>query len=258
MLGIIIQARVSSTRLPKKVLKPILGATTIEREIERVKKTKFCQKIILAIPDGKKDNALEIAGKKSRVLVYRGSEHDVLDRFYQAAKKFNLEHIVRITGDCPLFDWQICDEVINFYLQNKYDYVSNVRPPTFPDGLDVEVFSFKALEKSWKNAKLKLEREHITLYIASHPEIFKIGNLKRSGKDLSALRLTLDESKDLVLIRKIYRALYKKKKYFDLDDILKLFGQRPELLKINQSIKRNEGLLKSIKNDKNYEFARKK
>ncbi len=251
MLGIIIQARVSSTRLPRKVLKPILGGTAIEREIERVKKTKFCQKIILAIPDGKKDDALENAGKQSKVLVYRGSENDVLDRFYQAAKKFHLEHIVRITGDCPLFDWQICDEIIDFYLKNKLDYASNVRPPTFPDGLDVEILSFWALEKCWKNAKLKAEREHVTPYIANHPRIFKIGNLVRNGKDLSALRLTLDEPKDLVLIRKIYGALYKKKKFFTLEDILKLFQQKPELLRINQSIGRNEGFLKSLQCDTN-------
>ena len=250
MLGIIIQARVGSARLPKKVLKPILGKTAIEREIERIKKTRSCQKIVLAIPDGKKDDILEKIGKKARVLVYRGSENDVLDRFYHAAKIFGLKDIVRITGDCPLFDWQICDEAIGFYLQNKYDYVSNVQPPTFPDGLDVEVFSFKALENAFQNAKLKSEREHVTSYIDSRPEIFKIGNVKRKGNDLSDLRLTLDEPKDLFLIRKIYGALYKKKKYFVLDDILKLFGQRPELLKINQGIQRNEGFLKSLKEDK--------
>lgn len=258
MIGIIIQARVGSTRLSKKVLKPIFGKTSIEREIERVKKVKLVQKIILAIPDSKKDDTLEKIGKKAGILVYRGSENDVLDRFYQSAKKFNLTDIVRITGDCPLFDWQICDEVISFYLQNKYDYVSNVRPPTFPDGLDIEVFSFKALERMYQNSKLKSEREHVTLHITNHPEIFKIGNLIRNGNDLSGLRLTLDEPKDLILIRKIFCALYKKKKFFVLNDILKLFGEKPELLEINKSIKRNEGLAKSLKQDKIYESSRKK
>ncbi len=249
MIGIIIQARVNSSRLPKKVLKPILGKTAIEREIERVKKVKLAQKIILAIPNGRKDNILEKIGKQAKVLVYRGSEDDVLDRFYQTAKFFGLTDIVRITGDCPLFDWQICDEVINFYLQNKFDYVSNVRPPTFPDGLDIEIFSFKALEKAWESAKLKSEREHVTPYIANHPEFFKIGNLIRNGNDLSELRLTLDEPKDLILIRNTYKTLYKKKRYFVLEDILKVFQERPEFLKINQKIKRNEGLLKSLRID---------
>ncbi len=246
MLGIIIQARVNSSRLPKKVLKLILAKTAIEREIERVKKVKLAQKIILAIPNTKKDDILEKIGKQARVLVYRGLEDDVLDRFYQAAKNFGLKDIVRITGDCPLFDWQICEEVISFYLENKFDYVSNVRPPTFPDGLDVEVFSFKALEKAWEEAKLKSEREHVTVYIASHPEIFKIGNLVRNGNDLSGLRLTLDESKDLIFIRKIFGALYKKKKYFVLEDILNFLKEKPELLKINKNIQRNEGLAKSL------------
>lgn len=258
MIGIIIQARVGSTRLSKKVLKPILGKTAIEREIERVKKSTLCQKIILAIPDGKKDDVLEMIGKQARILVYRGSEDDVLDRFYKASKKFNLTDIVRLTGDCPLFDWQICDEVIDFYLQNKYDFVSNVRPSTFPDGLDVEIFSFKTLERVWQNAKLKSEREHVTPYIANHQEIFKIGNLIRNGNDLSGIRLTLDEPKDLILIRKVYGFLYKKKKNFVLDDILKLFQQKPELLRMNQNIQRNEGLLKSLKQDKIYESSRKK
>ncbi|MEK7103910.1 MAG: glycosyltransferase family protein [Patescibacteria group bacterium] len=249
MIGVIVQARVNSSRLPKKVLKPILGKTAIEREIERVKKVKLAQNIILAIPDGKKDDALEKIAKQAKILVFRGSESDVLGRFYQAAKAFQLKDVIRITGDCPLFDWQICDEVISFYLQNKFDYVSNVRPPTFPDGLDIEIFSFKALEKAWQDAKLKSEREHVTPYIANHPEVFKIGNLIRNGNDLSGLRLTLDEPKDLILIRKIYKDLYKKKKYFVLDDILKFLGQNPELLRINQNIQRNEGLAKSLKYD---------
>lgn len=249
MIGIIIQARVGSTRLPKKVLKPILGKPAIEREIERVKKIKLAQKIILAIPKGKNDNVLEKIGKKSKVLVFRGSLDDVLDRYYQAAKVFELNTIVRLTGDCPLIDWQIADEVISFYLQNKFDYVSNVRPPTFPDGMDVEVFSFKALEKSWQLAQLKSEREHITSFIANHPKMFKIGNLVRNGNDLSFLRLTLDEPKDLILIRKVYIALYKKKKDFGLEDILKVFMENPNFVKINQAIKRNEGFLKSLRED---------
>jgi spore coat polysaccharide biosynthesis protein SpsF (cytidylyltransferase family) len=249
MIGAIIQARINSTRLPKKALKSILGKTSIEREIERIKKSALCQKIILAIPSDKKNDILEKIAKQAKILVFRGSEDDVLDRFYQAAKAFQLKDVVRLTGDCPLFDWQVCDEVISFYLDNKFDYVSNVRPPTFPDGLDVEIFSFKALEKMWQDAKLKSEREHVTPYIANHPEIFKIGNLVRNGNDLSTLRLTLDEPKDLILIRKIYGALYKKKRFFNLEDILKFLSCNPKLLKINKKIQRNEGLTKSLKED---------
>jgi len=249
MIGAIIQARVGSSRLPKKVLKSILGVSAIEREIERIKKSTLCQKIILAIPANKSNDTLKKIAKKNGILVFQGSEDDVLSRFYQAAKMFGLKDVVRLTGDCPLFDWGVCDEVISFYLKNKFDYVSNVRPPTFPDGLDVEVFSFRALERAYKDAQLKSEKEHVTLYIANHPEIFKIGNLIRNGDDLSKIRLTLDEKKDLVLIRKVYGALYKKNKNFVLRDMLKLFEKKPELLKINKNIKRNEGSIKSLQED---------
>ncbi|MFH0739971.1 MAG: glycosyltransferase family protein [bacterium] len=249
MIGIIIQARMGSKRLLGKMTKKILGKTVLEHVIFRLKKIKTPAEIILATTINKKDGILEEIAKQNKIKVFRGSEDDVLDRYYQAAKKFGLDPIVRITADCPVLDWQVCDEVIDFYLQNKFDYVSNVRPPTFPDGLDVEVFSFGALEKTWENAKLNSEREHVTPYIASHPEIFKVGNLVRNGKDLSSLRLTLDEKEDLVLLRKIYNALYKKKKYFVLSDILKFLEQKPELLKINKKIKRNEGLAKSLKYD---------
>jgi spore coat polysaccharide biosynthesis protein SpsF len=258
MIGIIIQARMGSTRLPGKMAKKILGQTILEHVIFRLRKIKVPAIIILATTINKKDNILEEIAKQKKIKVFRGSEDDVLDRYYQAAKEFNIDPIVRITADCPVLDWQICDELIDFYLQNKFDYVSNVRPPTFPDGLDVEVFSFKALEKSQQEAKLKSEREHVTPYIASHPEIFKIGNLVRNGKDLSSLRLTLDEKTDLVLLKKIYNGLYKKKKYFVLEDILKFLEERPELLKINKKIKRNEGLAKSLREDKKYGFKTKK
>ncbi|MDD5433505.1 MAG: glycosyltransferase family protein [Candidatus Pacebacteria bacterium] len=250
MTGIIIQARMGSTRLPGKMAKKILGKTILEHVIFRLQKIKNPAKIILATTISKKDNILESIAKKNKIKVFRGSEEDVLDRYYQAAKQFDIDPIVRITADCPVLDWQVCDEVINFYLENQFDYVSNVRPPTFPDGLDVEVFSFAALEKSWQAAKLKSEREHVVPYIVNHPEIFKIGNLVRNGNDLSDLRLTLDEKDDLILLKKIYSALYKKNNYFTLNDILKLFQKNPELLKINQKIKRNEGFLKSLREDK--------
>ncbi|MDO8524147.1 MAG: glycosyltransferase family protein [bacterium] len=250
MIGIIIQARMGSKRLPGKMIRKILGKTVLEHVIFRLKKIKAPSLIILATTTNKKDSILEEIAKENKIKVFRGSEDDVLDRYYQTAKQFAIDPIVRITADCPVLDWQICDEVISFYLDNKFDYVSNVRPPTFPDGLDIEVFSFKALEKTWQNAKLKSEREHVTAYIGNHPEIFRIGNFIRNGNDLSGLRLTLDEAKDLILIRKIYGALYKKKRYFVLDDILNFFGQKPELLKINKTIKRNEGLLKSLAGDR--------
>jgi len=255
-IGIIIQARVASTRLPQKMIKKIAGKTVLEHVIIRAQKVKNCNQVILATTDKKEDGILEKIAKKLNILVYRGSENDVLDRFYQAAKKFKIDLIIRITADCPLLDPTIVERVIDFYLKGNYDYVSNVRPPTFPDGMDVEVFSFQALEKSWQEAKLPSEREHVTPYIAKNFQLFKIGNIT-ANKDFSHLRLTVDEKKDLTLVIKIYEELYNKNQFFGLNDILKLFDRKPELIKINQSINRNEGLLKSFEDDKKYEQNKK-
>lgn len=248
MLGAIIQARINSTRLPQKVIKEIEGKTVLEHVINRVKRIRNCLKVILATTDRKEDNALEKVAKKLNISVFRGSENDVLDRYFQTAKLFKIDPIVRITADCPLLDSEIAEEVISFYLKGSYDYINNTNPPTFPDGLDVEIFSFKALEKSWREAELLSEREHVTLYITKHPEMFKIGNVFNK-KNLGHLRITLDEPEDLILIGKIYQELYPKNKFFGLKEVIKLFERKPELIKINQDIKRNEGFLKSLRED---------
>ena len=244
-IGIIIQARMGSSRLPGKVAKIIEEKTVLEHVIERAKKVENCGKVILATTDKKEDDVLENIAKKINVAVFRGSEEDVLDRYYQAAKLFHIDPIVRITADCPLLDAKIAERVINFYLKNNYDYVSNVNPPTFPDGMDVEVFKFKAMEKIWKEAKLKLERDGVNDYILKNFQNFKIGNLTNNGEDVSQIRLTLDEREDMILIKKIYKELYNKNNFFGLTEVLELFKKEPDLIKINQYIKRNEGSYKN-------------
>ena len=253
VIAIIVQARMASTRLPGKVLKKIFGKTLLEHLISRLKKVKSADKIIVATTTKQRDGKIVKAAKKLGVDFFRGSEEDVLDRTYQAAKIRRLadgDAIVRVTSDCPIIDPAIVDKVINFYKRNKnkFDYVSNTYPPTFPDGMDTEVFSFKALERAWKNASLLSEREHVTAYIYKHTEIFRIGNV-RSTKDNSHLRLTVDEPNDLILVRKIFGALYKKNKYFTLRDILSFLKRNPKSISINQHIKRNEGYLTSLKED---------
>lgn len=252
MIGIMIQARMASTRLPKKIIKKIEGKTVLEHVIFRVKQIKNINKIILATTDKKEDDVLEKIAEKLDILVYHGSENDVLDRFYQTANLFKIDPIVRITADCPLIDPEIAEKVINLYFKGNYDYVSNIHPPTFPDGMDIEIFNFKSLKKAWKEAKLPSEREHVTPYITKNPKIFKVGNLI-NAKDLSHLRLTLDEEEDFILIKKIYKELCPQNPFFGLEDILKLLERKPELIKINQHIKRNEGYLKSLREDKIYE-----
>ncbi len=251
MLGTIIQARVSSTRLPQKVIKKIEGKTVLEHVILRTEriKTYNYNKLILATTDKKDDDILENIAKKLNVFVFRGAESDVLDRYYQTAKLFKIDPIMRITADCPFLDPKIAEKVLDFYFQGDYDFVSNIHPPTFPDGMDVEIFNFKSLEKSWREAELLSEREHLTSYILKNPKIFRIGNVTYNNKDLSGLRLTLDEKEDLILIRKIYKELYNKNPFFGLEEILELFRRKPRLIKINQKFKRNEGYLKSLKKD---------
>ena len=248
MTGAIIQARINSTRLPKKVVEKIGEKTVLEHVIDRVKRIKNCDKVILATTQKKEDDLLERIAKKLDIHIFRGSEEDVLDRYYQAARLFKIDPIVRITADCPFLDHKIAEKVIDSYLKGDYDYVSNVFPPTFPDGLDVEVFSFKTLEKNWQEAKLLSEREHITSYIIKHPKMFKIGNVV-SNKDFNYLRFTVDEKDDLTLIRKVYKELCNQNPFFGLKEIIELFERKPELIKINQHINRNEGYLKSIKKD---------
>lgn len=247
MLDVIIQARVGSTRLPGKVLKKVLGKTILEHEISRIKRSKKIDKIVLATTVSKKDDPLEEAARKLKVGIYRGSEEDVLDRYYQAALKFELKNIMRITGDCPLVDWNILDKGILFYETGKFDYINS--PPELAEGMDFEIVSFPTLKKCWENAKLLSEREHVTPYIKKHPELFKLGQFPFK-KDYSHIRLTIDEPRDLVMVRKVFSYLYPDKKFFTFDDVLKLFEYKPELLQINSDIVRNEGYVKSLKNDK--------
>lgn len=242
MIGIIIQARTGSKRLPNKVIKKIEKRTVLEHVIERVKKVENCSNVILATTDKKEDNILEKIAKKMDIAVFRGSENDVLDRYYKTAKLFNIDPIVRITADCPLIDPKIIEKVIKFYIQGDYDYVSNVHPVSYPDGQDVEVFSFKALKKAWKEAKSDFDREHVVDYIVKNHQVFKMGNVA-NNKDISSIRLTSDEKEDMILIKKIYKELYDKNHFFGLEEILQLFEKKPELIKINQHIQKIEGYI---------------
>jgi len=245
----IVQARVSSTRLPKKILKDIVDKPLLWHLIMRLKSAKQINQIIIATTSKKEDNSIVKLAKETAVESFRGSEEDVLDRYYQAAKKYKVEIIVRITADCPLADPKLVDKIIKCFLNNNFDYISNVHPPTYPDGLDVEVFSYATLEKTWRKAEKLSEREHVTSYIWKHPEIFKLGNVENE-KDLSCMRWTVDEKRDLKFVKEIYRRLYKNNKIFYMEDILNLLKNEPELSKINRGISRNEGYAKSLKEDR--------
>jgi len=250
----ILQARTSSTRLPGKVLKPILDRPMLALQIERILQSKKIDKLIVATSTDPTDNPIETLCHGINIPCFRGSLDDVLDRFYKAALVFHPEHIVRLTGDCPVIDPDIIDEVIDFYLNGEYDYVSNAIEPTFPDGLDTEILRFSALEEAWKEARLPSQREHVTSFINTQPDRYCIGSYKYH-KDLSHHRWTVDEPEDFELIRLIYEALYSIKPSFRMNDILNLLDQNPDWVKINDRFKRNEGMEKSLKEDRMMQAA---
>jgi len=245
----IIQARIGSERLPSKVLLDLSGKTVLEHVVQRVRNSKLIQDVVVATTTKKEDLKIADLCLKKSIKVYRGSDEDVLDRYYKIAKTISAEHIVRVTADCPLIDPKIIDDVIRLHLLQKADYTSNVIDERFPDGEDVEIFTFETLHRAWENANLSSEREHVTPYIIKHPEIFKLKNLSCS-QDLSKKRWTLDEEKDYKFIKLIYDNLYRNGRIFGMSEILNLLKQHPKYEKINSDVARNIGYLKSLKEDK--------
>jgi spore coat polysaccharide biosynthesis protein SpsF (cytidylyltransferase family) len=251
MILAILQARTSSSRLAEKVLKSVLGRPMLSMQIERILHSKRINRFVVATSTEASDEKIERLCNEMNIECFRGSLDDVLDRFYRAALQCKAEHIIRLTGDCPVTDPIIIDDVISFYLNGQYDYVSNALEPTFPDGLDVEVFSFSALEEAWKQAVLHSERENVTLFINTRPGRFRIGSYK-NNMDLSHLRWTVDEPEDFQLITEIFESLYPVKKIFVMNDILDLLKEKPWLKTINDMHIRNQGLRKSLSEDNLY------
>lgn len=248
----IIQARMGSSRFPGKVLKEICGKTILEHIVERLKSSKLLNEVYVATSVSQIDDEVEKLCIEKNIKVFRGSENDVLDRFYQAAKHFGAgenDAIARITGDCPLIDPAVADEIIELFIEKNHDYAANVNPPTYPDGLDFEVMKFKTLEKAWKEANLQSEREHVTLHIRNHSEIYSIGNLYCKN-DYSGLRWTLDEPEDFEVIKAIYENLYNQNNIFVMNDIIRFLDSNKEIQEKNKKFVRDEGLAKSLANDK--------
>ncbi len=238
---VIIQARMGSTRLSEKVMKTLCGKTVLAHDIERVKQSKNIDDIVIATTINSNDDIIVEEALKCGVKVFRGSEEDVLSRYYFAAKENNTDIIIRITSDCPLIDPIILDEIIKFYLNNDYEVVTNASSDlsqrTYPRGLDIEIFSFNILEQAYNNAKEKYQREHVTPYIYENSN--KIYYFK-NPINYSKYRWTLDTEEDLKLISKIYEYLYKGKHDFYLKDIINLMEQKPELYEINKHIEQKK------------------
>ena len=249
---VITQARSGSTRLPNKVLKEIEGETLLQIHIDRIKQSRLIDKIYIATTDKAIDDQIEILARKLEISCYRGSENDVLDRFYQTAKEEKPDYIVRLTSDCPLIDPKLIDEVVAEALAKELDYYCNVFEELYPDGQDIEVFTFKALEKAWEEAKLNSEREHVTPYIRNNSS-YKGGTIFLSEnhsieENYSKVRLTVDEPNDFKVVKIIIKELGLNKSWKEYADY---YLYNKEISKLNSSILRNEGYLKSLKNDEN-------
>jgi spore coat polysaccharide biosynthesis protein SpsF len=247
----VLQARFSSTRLPGKVLKPLLGEPMLARQLERIGRARRIDQLIVATSTESSDDPIATLCNSLGVACHRGALDDVLDRMYQAGAAAKANTFMRLTGDCPLVDPDLLDRLVNFFQAGGYDYASNTIEPTFPDGLDAEVMHFHCLEAAWREGRLPSEREHVTPFIYNHPERYRIGSFK-GEPDLSALRWTVDEAPDLEFVAQIYQTLYPDNPAFCTADILQLLGQKPELAEINLGTGRNEGFVKSLLRDETF------
>lgn len=250
IIGCIIQARMGSTRLPGKVMMKIDKKNSVlHYVITQVKHCKLIHQIIIATTHLKEDEGIIEFSRDLGIDYFRGEPLDVLDRYYQCAKKFSISTIVRVTSDNPLVDPEIIDQVIEKFNSNSYDYVSTSPPRSFPQGTDVEVFSFSALEKAWRNAKKPSEREHVTPYFYNNPNIFNIFIVNHLP-NISHLRWTVDRTDDLELVRMIASKV--KKRPILMKDIINLLTTEPNLIEINKDHIVDEGLLKSLKEDEKF------
>ena len=238
----IIQARMGSSRLAGKVLYPIVhGKSALRIMIERVSKANTGT-VMVASTVNSDDEAIEKECSLLGCDCFRGSEENILDRCYRAALQYNLapsDVVIRLTADCPMFDKKVANKVIDTFLQLEgAEYVSNTNPPTFPDGLDIEVFTFAILEKMWKNATTDMEKEHTTLYVRKRMDEFVTDNIVYKD-NLSKTGWSLDTLDDFKFIQKVFEHLYDDNPDFDMQDILQLVKENPDIEKINKHIPRN-------------------
>ena len=248
MVRVFIQARMSSSRLPHKTLADVAGEPMLGHVLRRARSIPGVDNVIVATTHNPIDVAIVRFASENRAPVYLGSENDVLDRFYQTAKHFGVTTIVRVTPDCPLLDPDASGLVLDCFVRSggALDIACNTQPPTYPDGLDTEVFSLNALARAWRYARMSSEREHVTSYMYNNPSVFHIGNVT-NVEDLSHLRWTVDDSRDLEFIRAIYGCLHNTS--YAMDDIMDVLTQHPEMKHINSGIARNVGYMKSLRED---------
>jgi spore coat polysaccharide biosynthesis protein SpsF len=230
----IVQARMGSTRLPGKVLMDLGGDTVLSRVVRRLRRARFLNGIVVATTTGPNDDAIIAEAQRLGVPDFRGSEDDVLDRYYHAARESGAGAVVRITSDCPLIDPELVDETIKLFLNERADYASNVLHRQFPRGLDTEVFTMAALERAWRDASQPYQREHVTPYLYEHPELFRLVS-ERGQTDYSSYRWTLDTTGDLGLLREIY-SRFDNQDTFRWREVVALMEAEPDLAQMNSHV----------------------
>lgn len=234
----LIQARTGSSRLPDKVLRPLLDKPLLVQMVERVRRADRLDAVVVATTTESRDDVIELICQWEEHRYFRGHPADLLDRHYQAARQFQADVVVKIPSDCPLIDPAVIDRVIGYYLDNPdaYDYVSNLHPATYPDGNDVEAMRMSVLETAWREAERDFEREHTTPFLWEQPERFRLANVSwETGLNYAdSHRWTIDYEEDYAFINAVYNALYPRKPHFGLNDILALLDEKPELRAINQ------------------------
>lgn len=231
----IIQARMGSTRLPGKVMKDLGGATVLARVVNRTRRAKLLDEVVVATSTGSGDDVIVDECRRLNAPYFRGSELDVLDRYYQCARHFQADAVVRITSDCPLIDPELIDSTVRRFLEDKPDYATNALPPTFPRGLDVEVFSAGALSRAWQEAGQPFERAHVTPYLYEQEGRFRVASLT-AGCDHSHCRWTLDTADDLEFIRAVYEH-FENREDINWQEVLAFLGGEPELASLNAHVR---------------------
>ena len=234
----IIQARRGSSRLYNKIFLDLMGNPLIYHVVDRLSKSKTLTDLVIATTSNPIDDPLEKWAKTNKIECFRGHEENVLKRYYDAASNYKADVVVRVTADDPFKDFRLMDEAVQLLVSGNYDFVCNNSPPTFPEGLDVEVLTFNALKKIYRESLDDFEREHVTQYIHRNNEKFKISNIK-NNIDLSHYRWTIDEESDYIFTKKIYEKLYKPGNIFLTEEILDLVNIDEKLLKINNSVIRS-------------------
>lgn len=245
-----IQARCGSSRFPNKVMMDLYGKPELQRVIERVQKSRFVDEVMVITSIDKNNLPILRLCADIGIRAGVGSEDDVLDRYYQYARLLKPEYVIRITADCPCFDAGLLDEAI-VLMDDEADYLAMISEE-FADGLDLEILKYSALERSWKEAARSFEREHVTQYIRRHPEIFKLQDFKSPVGNFGNHRWTVDEPEDFEVVKRIYGYFFNKKhrEDFTYKEILNFLTHHPDIMAINQKFQRNEGLKKSMEEDK--------